>query len=343
MDFATHFDANGNRHIIALGASSLSNGYAALYNPTTFKFTLLGLLQVTSLQDLRFSWAMGEEQLFIARASQISRLSLRSINDYNLGQFAPTPTGCYLAYFKNHLFCANILADPISIPVGNNASSGPMPNRIRWSAEGDYRNWNMGIQGDGTVAGGFLDLYDGIVEPITGMKVLNDRLVVYRNSSITDLNATGDALTQFLPENRVFGIGCMLPWSLASVGQFHIFVGNDFNIYAWDGSNLDPIGSPIHSYVRQVLNFAGSSGWQSIPFAAAFMGFKEYWLVIPDPVGGTYNVLIYDYFRNAWTHDVFTGLSALFEQILPGSMSSAGWDGDNYTVNYPVLMAASGN
>jgi hypothetical protein len=345
VDFATLVDTSGYTNIMALWTGA--NNEIGVFDPAINKFALIGVLPGT-LKEVRFSWTMGEEQLFVVRGSRVVAVNTQVASGVAPGLKAATPpasfniihlnapSGCFLSYFKDHVFVGNILESTVSTD-----NAGAMSNRLIWSAPRNYQDWSL-VHSDGTEAGGFLDLYDGIVEPITGMKVLNDRLVVYRNSTITDMNATGDALTPFLPENRVMGIGCMIPWSLVSVGQFHIFVGNDFNIYAWDGSNLDPIGSPIHSYLRQLFDPSMSGiRWQNMPFATAFMGFKEYWLVIPQ--GNQATVLIYDYFRGAWTRDVLeTPITAMFEQILPGAVGTPGFHGEKYPTTYPTMMVGSG-
>jgi hypothetical protein len=146
-----------------------------------------------------------------------------------------------------------------------------MANRIQWSARAIYYDWST-VTGHG----GFLDLYDGIVEPITGGKVLNNRLVVYRKSSITDMVPTGDDTNPFLPEGRAYGIGCMSPWSLVSLGQFHIFFANDFNVYIWDGTKLNPVGTPIHNYIRQLYDPSGAPLSTAGRLRLRFMAFKEY-------------------------------------------------------------------
>jgi hypothetical protein len=324
MDFVTLIDNTGSTSIFSLCGSTLSDMEMSRFGPDTNKFGIIGPVPLTAGKDLRVSWTMGEERLFIVRSSSIVAASLSGGQSF---ESLASPVGDYVQYFKGHLVLGNVQG---------------FSSRLQWSREAHYYDWDDGEDANGIVHGGFLDLYDGIVEPLTGMKVLNDRLTVYRRSTITDINATGDAITPLLPENRVNGIGCLLPWSLASVGQFHIFVGNDFNVYAWDGTNLDPIGSPIHSYLRQLIDPGMQpSGWMNIPFAAVFMSFKEYWLVIPR--GFAYVILIYDYFRNAWTRDLFGGpLTALFEQVLPGATGTSGFDGSLYPGHYPVMMMGAG-
>jgi hypothetical protein len=354
MDFALQTNANGHKTII-----SLTNTQAAQFDPIGNNFShKLGGLNITPNFDVRYSWTQGEEQLLIVRSSRITVINTMQANAapgggggpappidsslFNIVRLESTPAGTFIEYFKNHVFLANIsnTLDPSGL------SPPQVANRLQWSAQGAYNDWSIqNPDGVGNYHGGFLDLYDGTVEAITGMKVLNDRLVVYRNSSIVDMNATGDPTNPFLPENRVFGIGCLLPWSLASLGQFHIFVGNDFNVYSWDGSNLDPIGSPIHSYIRQLFDpgqpFTQPTGmqWTSIPFAAVFMGFKEYWLAVPQATGTV--VLIYDYFRSAWTRDFFPGsIHALMEAVLPGATQSSGFNPVGHPANYPTMLVS---
>jgi len=151
---------------------------------------------------------------------------------------------------------------------------------------------------------------------------------------------TGDDVNPFLPEVRVNGIGCNAPFTLASVGQFHFFVSNDYNVYMWDGTRLTAVGTPIHSYLRRIFE-AGTSG-KLTPFAKTFMGFKEYWLVFPR-VASENNasvVLIYDYLRDSWTKDVHTNLYALYEHVQPLKTSTPGAITTGYPSNYPTMLAS---
>lgn len=321
MDFARHTDAAGVQTIFGLEASNLADGAAVPYNPATRTFGTSLVLPQPAQLNRRFNWTQGEEQLLVVRGSKIN--AIHSAAGVFSVEAVDSPVGQFIEYFKNHVMLTNI--------QGN-------ANRIQWSARAQYNDWATT-----TGHGGFLDLYDGVVEEITNAKILGDRFVVYRNSSITDIAATGDDTNPFLPEGRVYGIGCMAPWTLVNVGQFHIFLGNDYNMYAWDGVNLNPIGTPIHSYIRQLYDSAMLSNWTTTPFAAAFMSFKEYWLVISQQGSSQYVVLIYDYLRDTWSRDVFSNLYALFEQMLPGAVGTAGYNPVGFPLNYPTLMGSMNN
>ena len=270
----------------------------------------------------RFSWTQGEERLFVTNSSTISAINVTAPGVFSVEDLA-SPPGVFVEYFNNHLFLLNTQA---------------MANRIQWSTPAFYYDWATT-----TGHGGFLDLYDGVVEPLTGGRVLNNRLVVYRKSSITDMVPTGDDTNPFLPEGRAYGIGCMSPWSLVSLGQFHIFFANDFNVYIWDGTKLNAIGTPIHNYIRQLYDPERSAAWYSRPFATAFIAFKEYWLGIYDYLNDQIILLVYDYQRDAWTRDVFpNSFHGMFERTLIGAEGTAGYNRAGYPQRWPLLMGANG-
>lgn len=319
MDFALHTDIAGNKTVFSLEATDLNMSFAGRYNATTHQLAASTPLGIISTRDRRFSWCQGEERLFICRASNIAAIKATSPGVFAIEQLN-SPQGMFLEYFQNRVFMMN------HINVGN---------RVQWSARANYADWTQGIG-----RSGWLDLYDGTVESITGGRVLNDRLVVYRTSSITDLVSTGDDTAPFLPQGRSYGIGCQAPWTLATAGQFHVFMANDYNIYVWDGTKLTAIGTPIHSYLRQILDVGDAGVWTNIPFGAMFMGFKEYHLAIPQWQTNQVIVLIYDYLRDTWTRDVFTSLRALYEFWQTGLAGSPGYDATGYPSVYPVLMAS---
>lgn len=318
MDFALHTDISGNKTVFALAANALNDNDASPYNGTTHQLGTAIALPPVSQLSRRFSWTQGEERLFVVRASAISAVKATSPGVFTV-EVLTSPQAQFVEYFGNRVFLMNVIG---------------AANRIQWSARANYSDW---VQGLGR--GGWLDLYDGTVDNITGGHVLNDRLVVYRTSSITDIVSTGDDTAPFLPQGRAYGIGCQAPWTLCNAGQFHVFLANDYNVYVWDGSKLTAIGTPIHNYIRQVLDQGDLSNWVNLPFGAMFTGFKEYHLVVPQPSGQCV-VLVYDYLRDTWARDVFTSLRALYEFWQTGLTGSPGYDGTGFPVIYPVLLAS---
>ena len=318
MDFALHTDIAGNKTVFALTSSSLTTNRALRYDSTDHILTGFQSNLPNSQVDVRFSWTQGEERTFVVRGSVIGAIYASSPGTFSVETLS-SPAGLFLEYFGNRVFLMNVIG---------------AANRVQWSARALYSDWATT-----TGHGGFLDLYDGTVDNITGGKVLNDRLVVYRNSSITDLVETGDDTAPFLPQGRAYGIGCLAPWTLCNAGQFHIFLANDYNVYVWDGSKLTPIGTPIHTYIREIVDQGLLNTWRYAPYGAMFMGFKEYHLVIPQQ-DGTHIVLIYDYLRDTWTRDVFYNLRALFEWSQTGLTGSPGYDGTGFPSVYPTMLAS---
>jgi len=323
LDFFHYTNAIGNEGYGSLEATGGNNAFAP-YNAGTNRFgTAVALPAVWSgWGQSRFSWAGGEDRVFVVRNSVPAAINFDGTT-WSMAQLT-APAARFIEYFSNRVFIANLYGARM---------------RVQWATRANYNDWVV-QQGHS----GWLDLYDGPeIEEITGAKVLNDRLVVYRRSSITDISATGDDVTPFLPQGRVYGLGCMAPFSLASAGQFHIFLANDFNVYVWDGVKLTAIGTPIHNYIRQILDLTKIDKAIDAPFGITFMGYKEYWLVLPTTLSGEGTVvLIYDYLRDTWTRDVLPGLTALYEVMLRGAVGTAGYDETGYSTLFPIMFAGKG-
>lgn len=170
-------------------------------------------------------------------------------------------------------------------------------NRLRWAVNGNHTDWS----GTGS---GFLDLFQEREEPILNAELLGDRLVIYRQHSIVDIVKTGVLTPVFTAESRVFGRGLGAAFTLASSGQLHFFLGNDFRVYAWDGSSLTNIGEPIVEELQALTDVADADTY----FGAVSPDRGEYWLII----GGT-DAFVYDYVRDSWSRDSFPSITALAE------------------------------
>jgi hypothetical protein len=330
MDFAIHTDSTGLKTVVALSADPLflnSNEAQAIDTVnTTYSRVGTPVALTPSSSDVRFSWTQGEERLFVVRDSHVTALQTASGVVVSAELFGPsTPRCLFLEYFSNRLFALN---------------TSDASNRLAWTKLGDYTDWAP-VAPD---HGGFLDLYDGSVTAITGGKCLNSRLVVYREDSITDIISTGDQNVPFLPEVRVNGVGCLFPWTLQSMGQAHIFLGNDYMVYMWDGTNLAPIGQPVHSYIRRLVDRTRDP-WYNIPFGALFKGFKEYYLVLQSESMNYREVLVYDWMRGTWARDYFMvdvdrPFGGMWEVSEVGAAGTPGYASDNYPLHYPLLVAS---
>jgi hypothetical protein len=330
LDFAIHTDSTGLKTVVALIADSLflNRNEVQAVDTVNSLYNLVGtpVAIADSIQDVRFSWTQGEERLFVVRRSHVAAIQTGSGVVTSVELFGPgTPICSFVEYFSNRLFALN---------------TSDSSNRVQYTALSHYDDW-VPVAPE---HGGFIDLYDGSVTAITGGKCLNSKLVVYKEDMIIDLASTGDQNVPFLPETRVNGIGCMFPWTLQSAGQFHIFVGNDYMVYIWDGVQLTPIGQPVHSYIRRLLDRM-QDPWYNIPFGAMFKGFKEYYLVLQSEAMNYREVLIYDYMRGSWTRDYFMvdvdrPFGGLWEVSEVGAAGTPGYSATDYPLHYPLLVAS---
>ena len=102
----------------------------------------------------------------------------------------------------------------------------PQPNRVRFTVQGDITNFT----GFGS---GFIDVVDR-PDHIAGLKQLQGTVILYKRRSIFIGVKTGNYLLPYTFIIKDRGTGLRAPYSLASTGETHLFVGND-DIYEFDG------------------------------------------------------------------------------------------------------------
>jgi len=256
----------------------------------------------------RWGVASGEDQLFFSRGTEEiavwdgtpgdNFVKISTIAGYEGITGGATAIACKtMDYFNNRLVCANVIENGTTLV-----------NRVRWPENGDYRKWDETKQ----LGAGFLDLFSEGAEEILALRALNDRGVIYRLHSITDLVPTGNLDEVFVEQVRVRGLGCAAPYTVASNGQFHMFLGTDFNVWRWDGIQALPVGDNIYEELKQLINV------DSLDRYCAFFApeRQEYWLVICDPARGSFDVFVYDYLRNYWTRDSFPNLQSAAELVM---------------------------
>jgi len=98
-------------------------------------------------------------------------------------------------------------------------------------------------------------------------------------------------------------MGCDAPYTVASNGDGHFFLGYDRNVYFWDGISLQRIGDPI----REELRAFASQALIDTYFGVVLLQRQEYWLVLGS------DVFVYDYQIGAWSRDSFPSITAVAE------------------------------
>jgi hypothetical protein len=211
---------------------------------------------------------------------------------------AHAPTARFLEYFNGRVL------------LGNVTEGGTiLANRLRWPYNGDFRKWNETQQ----LGAGFMDLNEEGAEAIRGVKALDDRCIVYKRNSIGDLTPTGTLSPTFIHQVRFRGVGVGAPGTLASSGTAHFFLADDQNVWMWDGNKPTPIGEPIHEELKS-LSYRSTFNQY---FGFCSLSRYEYWLILCDSDRGSFDVFIYDYFRNYWTRDVFPNIYTIGEIEVP--------------------------
>jgi hypothetical protein len=110
------------------------------------------------------------------------------------------------------------------------------PWRVRWSKEGDPTNWT-------DTTAGFNDFIDS-AEPIVGLGVSGDNILVFKNTSYYIGVRTGQASSPISFPSHKPGIGVYAPYSIVHAGGSVAWMGLD-DFYFFNGADAEPIGGPI--------------------------------------------------------------------------------------------------
>ncbi len=206
----------------------------------------------------------------------------------NATAWAALPTNVtvpkHIEQFNNYLF------------IGNVQLSGVVHNsRIYWSTLKDADTWS---------SLDFIDIAKDDGQEITRLKVLSDRLVIYKTRSIYNLFFTGTSGIPFvLPGGGKSNspVGCIATHSIQELENGHVFLSHD-GFYFYDGNNAFKISDKITTTI-QGLNTTRLEQAKSLVQKDK----NRYMCSLPSS-GQTTNdrVLVWDYFNNAWS--VYVGL-----------------------------------
>jgi hypothetical protein len=201
------------------------------------------------------------------------------------------PTGLtdakFLRQYNNYLFLANCTV-----------SATTHKSRIYWSTLKDASTWSLLD---------FIEVSKDDGQEITGLKVLSDRLVVFKSRSIYNVFFTGDADIPFvLPGGGKANsaVGCIAPWSIQEIENGLVFLSHD-GFYFYDGSNAMRISDRITKTVTQDMSSS------RLPYAVSLVqkNKNKYWCALTTD-GQTTNdrILTWDWSLNSWS--LYSGISA---------------------------------
>ena len=212
----------------------------------------------------------------------------------------------FVKQFNNYLFYGNI-----TLATGANSS------RIYWSDFKNAKSWT---------AISFIDIAQNDGQEITGMKVLSDRLVVFKDRSIYNVYFTGDVDVPFVmpgggKSNST--VGCIAPFSIQEVDNGLVFLSYD-GFYYYDGMN----SYKISDKVTDTLDGMSKTMLTKVVSLVQKNKNRCLWGMTASGSSEHNRVIVWDYSANIWS--VYTGMS-------PSSMATffvSGTDEQPYWADY---------
>lgn len=193
-----------------------------------------------------------------------------------IAQLSAWPSAKFYMYHQGTLFAANVIGDN---------------QIIRWSApEPAYKVWP---------SESFAYFISEDRSEITGLAVLNENVIVFKQDSIWQLVDIGEddlGLRQFTPRLIKQGIGCVSNNSIQNIPGGLVFLAED-GIYFCDGTpNVKKLSQPIDLTTKTI-----NSSFRYLATSTHIRSGQCYVLSVPTD-GNTYNnlTLVYDYKHNGW-------------------------------------------
>jgi hypothetical protein len=203
----------------------------------------------------------------------------------------------YVKQFSNYLFLANCTVGGVYYPT-----------RIYYSALKDDTQWS---------AANYLEVSKDDGQEITGIRVLSDRLVVYKTRSIYTVFYTGDIDIPFiLPGGGKANspVGCIAPFSIQEVDNGHVFLAYD-GLYFFDSSNSYKLSYRLDN-TFSALNLSVIENCRSLVQKVK----NRYWLAVSNGSSNTNNfVIVWDFYNNAFSFYSGINASAMCELYITSS------------------------
>lgn len=228
------------------------------------------------------------------------------------------PTGLtaakYVAIFQNYTILANVTV-----------------TGVNYRSRVHYSNIN---RIDAWTDSDFTDVSRDDGQTITGLKVLGDKLVIFKDRTIWIAQFTGDADIPFQFTQTNSPVGCVAPFSIQEVLNGLVFLSWD-GIYFFDGFNAYKISDQLNQTFSNDLNPS--------KFAQAVSMYQHsknrYWLAIAGASSPTNNKVI------TWTKaqttvdtnafSVYSGINASsMEIVFPDGITETPYFGDYAGFNY---------
>ena len=288
---------------------SIAYPYDASYTTTSYVGTEDKILVVTNGVDAVMKW----------EGDITGGKMLEDLNNEILDSGTPVtiPIAKYVNFFGSKDFGHTILSWLIEGAVS-------YPQRIESSNAGFPTQWD-GNQNN------FYDTQDEIV----GIKSLQDRMIVYKQESMTEMfvNVTGGNSDPFdYRENKIRDIGTPSIRTVHEFGSYHIFLSWD-NVYLFDGVSVTPVGSDvIENMIRQ-----SNRAYLSKSFALTILAESLYCLFIPTGESEYPDkCFVYNYREKFWT---LWDLTHTIDSTVVANMTAEGFSFKEYSPTWAEVEA----
>lgn len=152
-------------------------------------------------------------------------------SDSTFDTIRAAPIAKFIKHFKDFIFLGNIVDH-----AGTTHNS-----RVVWCDADDAHTWP---------ALNLLDLEADDGDEITGIEILGDSLIVFKERKILEIRFVEEEV-DFEYELKIDGRGCVAGASLTSIFNDLVFLAED-GIYAFDGHNIEDLGWNIKDLILEI-------------------------------------------------------------------------------------------
>lgn len=272
-------NSDGNYKAIAIKVS----GGAVLSMPSTLDGTWTNVTGDALTAENHCDFVNWKNKMYFTNGADVPREWNGTGTTSNMAVPTGLTTAKFVSQFNNYLFLANVTVSSVKYPTRVYFSNINVDNT--WSNS----DWLS------------VSLNDG--QEITGLKVLSDRLVVFKTRSIYNIFFSGDSDLPFILPNggkSNSSVGCIAPRSIQEVENGLVFLAGD-GIYFYDGNNSIKISNKI---TKTLDEYNKSSFIQAV--SCVYKLKNRYMLAVPSS-GDNDRVLVWDYYNNAFS--IYKGMS----------------------------------
>jgi hypothetical protein len=316
--------SDGNSYLIGVCGNKLVSATSISQTATPFT-DRTGALTLTAGNNNHVSWAIHLDTVLGTNNVDVPFKCVGS----SAGDVMTVPTGLtkakFVIVFKGYTILANVTV-----------SATAHKSRLYWSAIDSISTWD-----DADFRG--LGINDG--QEITGIAVLGESLIVFKNRYIWVGAFTGDSDIPFVFEKARSTVGAIAGWSIQEVENGLVFRSYD-GYYYFDGNNSFKISDKI----TPNLDEFASSRYKDVQ--SIYYQNKNMYISSETLSGGTSHNrnVVWNSMNNAWSP--YTGIAAnCFERvfvsgkeyIIFGDYSGYTYLMDNGLTDYPANAATAIN